>query len=751
MLRLLRRATPIFITGVFLLCFWMASALALPTGRHYEMVSPPYKGGYGVFLLQATAMTSGREGEGVVFDSMGNFAGQPISAAVSPYFARRETEGWVTGPLLAPAGTWPDNGITDISPALLGLYVAEQGWNVLQANQEGSKEFLFHDLFAADSASFYGPFSEPPFGVPLLRLDKKPHVLLGSVGSDSRFCHVVFGGEEEGALLREAKGAARQVYELVTGGPGCDEAPVLRLVAVSNKMDSITHEPQLIDPTCKPVLGSIGDKFNAVASGGSEIFFATELQAGCETESNPAVLFARLNGEKTIEISTSETADCLAGPCTKAVRRAAKFEGANEAGTRVFFTTNQPLVTGDIDESNDLYMAEIGCPLIEPGCEPARREVTKLVQVSHDPNAGQAARVQGVSVLSQDGGHGYFVAEGVLSAANAEGRAPADGADNLYVYDSEKQAVHFIAELCSGPGRSGAVSDPTCPTSLTYGENGRNDDGLWGIAKELQTNGDGSFFVFATYARLADGDVDAARDIYRYDAQSESLDRISIGEEGYNANGNGDRFDSGLPRLMQSNMLQNDELSYRAMSEDGSRIVFETDEPLSPNATNGLINAYEWQAETGQSQGSVSLVSTGDDEEPVGALGHVLGELMITPSGRDIFFMTVKSLNPQDIDGAKDVYDARLGPGFPSQAVSRSNCQPGDCHDPLTMPAPLLVPGSAVQAPGGNWLPPKATTHKKKKGKTTRARRRLKRHRRSNGKHFRTSFAGTASAIRNRG
>ena len=44
--------------------------------------------------------------------------------------------------------------------------------------------------------------------------------------------------------------------------------------------------------------------------------------------------------------------------------RAAEFVGASEDGSRVFFTTAQPLVPGDTDTSNNLYMARIGCPAV---------------------------------------------------------------------------------------------------------------------------------------------------------------------------------------------------------------------------------------------------------------------------------------------------------------------------------------------------------------------------------------------------
>jgi hypothetical protein len=92
---------------------------------------------------------------------------------------------------------------------------------------------------------------------------------------------------------------------------------------------------------------------------------------------------------------------------------------------------------------------------------------------------------------------------------------------------------------------------------------------------------------------------------------------------------------------------------------------------------------------------------------------------MITPSGRDIFFLTPTGLAPQDTDGAEDVYDARLGEGFPTSPQPTKECGGDACQGPLTNPAPLLVPGSAVQAAGENVAPPPSSKAKKK---TTRSR-----------------------------
>ena len=242
--------------------------------------------------------------------------------------------------------------------------------------------------------------------------------------------------------------------------------------------------------------------------------------------------------------------------------------------------------------------------------------------------------------------------------------------------------------------------------------------------------------VFTSYGRLVAGVTASARDVYRYDAQTETLDRVSIGEDGYDANGNNDTFNASIPTLSFGQVRENYELGSRAISEDGSRVVFETAEPLSPDATNGLTNAYEWHIEPGWGEGRVGLVSSGSDEYPVGvSLGGgtssngnpTIANVVITPSGKDIFFLTTQGLMPQDTDGAEDVYDARLGSGFPVEAAKPKACEGDACQGPLTNPAPLLVPGSVSQAPGENFprpaVPVVASTKKATVVKCSKGRR----------------------------
>jgi hypothetical protein len=732
-----------------------ACSLALPEGRVYEMVSPVFKGGYGA---QGLVVAPG--GERVVFSSPGAFAGDPANNPESNgYVARREAGvEWSTAPLMPPATLVLASSVGDFSPTLdLALAGGKPGANEHFAGKGTEQEFLLHPTDAPDTAP-NAPEPGPNWqlaGITLKDLNETPPGATVA-GSSSDFSHMVLENSGNGLeqWLPEAASTESRLYDNASSQPCgalseavCSEAPTgasLRLVGLNN-------EGKAIDRSCRPSLGAGGQgRFNAVSADGGEVFFRTSIVNPCANEGQ---LFVRLAGARTLEVSrpldsSKPFGGCVGEgsgvpgevPCAGAgARKPSEFWGASEDGSRVFFTTSEPLEPAtDKDSANDLYMAKIGCPSAEPECGVPKREVTSLVQVSHDPNTGQLPEIQGVVAIAPDGSHVYYVARGELleesevKRLEGEGRlAPHAGADNLYVYDSLTATTTFVADLCSGPGLSGKVEDIACPLDLEPEGSGvleRNDVGLWASGThEAQVNvcarpsaGEctgaretGRFLVFSSYARLTADDTDNARDVYRYDAVTGTLERVSLGEAGYHENGNGeDEVASG--KLLQNadasiadsealgdfRVFRQHDMNSRAVSEDGARVVFTTSEPLSEAVGNGLSNAYIWH------EGSVSSISTGSASAPVNTV-------LISSSGRDVFFTTTQGLVPQDTDGQQDVYDARIGGGFPPPPPEPQLCKGDACQGPLTNPAPLLVPGSGPQAPGENLAPPAKVTPKK--------------------------------------
>jgi hypothetical protein len=726
-----------------------SSALALSDGRVYEMVSPPYKEGYPVRELMATSP----DGESVAYETQGAFDGvlslNGVDRAV--YVAHRNPSGWTSTAQMPP----PSGGTIDFSTSLshaLGKNCVAPNAGTEQYDCTGEK-YLLHSVTAPNAFENWEVAGEPTKSV-----NGEASLTLEQDAS-ADLCHIVIGNAAHVPLVPEAEKTYQELYDIAAApAAGCESSgQPIRMVAVKNKTGH-QGEPEPIDRTCATTVGTgllystpddPTNDFNAVSGNGEEIFFTAGLTHNCTSAHQ---LFVRLGGERTLEVSRPFEAGKVFGgcgeggqsgeipgevPCPGTIERSnAYFKGASEDGSRVFFTTTAPLVPAeDKDSQNDLYMTVIGCPNGEADCGAPSKRVTGLLQISHDPHAGQAAEVQGVVRVAPDGSRVYFVAKGDLLTSSEQAKlegerrpTPIAGAENMYVYDTGSGTIEFIADICSGPDRSGKVADASCPLSLGEGLNAPND-----LTHLVTTGGSnaqvnvcarpsatectgtretGRFFVFSSYAQLTPDDVNEGQDVYRYDSQSGAMQRVSVGEAGADTNGNGpgDASVAGIATVEASPLFVQQAMQSRAISEDGSRIVFATVRPLSPDAVNGVSDIYEWH------DGEVSIVSTGSSE--TGDMSPV-----ISPAGRDIFFETTLGLLSADTDGLYDIYDARQGGGFAVGEGTHQPCSGDACQGALTNPAPLLVPASTVQASGENVRQVTVKVERRKKTRKHKRRR----------------------------
>jgi hypothetical protein len=94
-------------------------------------------------------------------------------------------------------------------------------------------------------------------------------------------------------------------------------------------------------------------------------------------------------------------------------------------------------------------------------------------------------------------------------------------------------------------------------------------------------------------------------------------------------------------------------------------------------------DVYEWRRNgldgCTHIQGCLALISSGR-----GGLKNIL--LGATPSGRDVFFGTHEALVAQDGDTSGDVYDARIGGGYPAPPPRPVECEGDACNTPLAAP-----------------------------------------------------------------
>jgi hypothetical protein len=561
--------------------------------------------------------------EGAVsFTSLGGvFAGNGLGVVFNEYVAKRSGAGWAT---VAPAPSAAEYDSISL-PAVEALSpdLGTSLWVTRPRGATGDIPLSYYLRGPDGSMTRVGPVAVPGLNASAF-----------TQAASADLSHIVFAHGSTGS----ASAQLAALYEHVgTGNNG-----FARPVSVDNSGHQVAAE------AC-PAPG------RTMSVDGRVIVF----MSSCEGINGVRQVWARVGGSATVAVSGSECTRSVsdpAGACNDV--KPATAAGMAVDGSRVFFTTDQQLVNGDTDASRDLYACEI------PGGAPApvgaaTNPCSALIKVSEGLGVSSSARVQGVAAVSDDGSRAYFIAQGVLAEnLGTNDAAAVDGQDNLYLWT--KDAVHPTGQI----------------TFVTTG------------GAEGQTTTDGRYLVFATVSKLVNAgpgaDTDDAADLYRYDAVTKTMVRLSTSVSGGGGNTLGSDAKLNVFASEIDGAVQNsgNRKSVTAMTADGSTVVFETDEALSAEDVDGVADVYAWHDD-----GRVSLISDG-----VGG-----GRLpWITPSGRDIYFFTNARLTALDGDVNGDIYDARVGGGF--DLTQPAPCIGDDCQG-LPALAPALH-GGASDRPG---------------------------------------------------
>jgi hypothetical protein len=635
----------------------------LPDNRAWEQVTPVDKHGVNVTAIEYVA----EDGNAVGFDVLASLAGSETLRGFNSYLARRTATGWVTSPLTLPSRLAPANGppsstaltlSSNLTRALLIGGVPSPGASPISIGSGSGANRFFLETLPADPTA---PPTYSQAGPDLVPLGGSPDFFYWGGAPD--LSSLVFASTAQ--LTSDPVGADSTdtgLYEISETGRGAN-AP-LRRVDVDNSGAAISLGVRL------PRM----DGFNAVSNDGSRVFF----------DDDNGRVYARTDASTTTAISDPSASECQPS-CVDPAFQSAEFAGASEDGTEAYFTTKQELVPGDTDTSADLYEYDFSAPAGH-----------HLVQISAggggDATPGSGADVVSMVRLSDDGSRAAFIAHGVLTTEpNASGAHAVAGADNFYDVDVQPGGgtiTKFVGVLLD------------------------SDSALWDVATTSDahrpaqaSSPDGRFLVFATHAQLTPDDTDAATDVYRYDDQTGELSRVSHAADGdvQDGNGTGDATITAPDFTAEGGAIgpRSQAGRQRAISDDGSTIVFGTDESLQQVDQNGKQNVYEWH------DGTVSLI--GDPQDPAGITGNLSrgGIGVLSRSGRDLFTMSSSALVPQDTDGSvRDVYDARIGGGFPYTPPSVCNALADGCQPPSSLPPSPSPSATARPNPKGNSNPP---------------------------------------------
>jgi hypothetical protein len=686
--------------------------------RKYEMVTPPNKNfgepANAIGFFGAEKVGYADTGNAVGFCTSTLFGEPPGRnfAFCAQYISRRTPNGWTTSSPFPntckydpgannPAGDLYSEGFIDVHVApdyshfVVKLNETERcsipqldpnaplvpggvSYNLYQQNQSSGEPFEYHLL--------------------------NPHVggdteeMQEVIGGSEDFSHVIYESEKYNQTDppdSPAPGNFRKLYDWEEQGSGTCVVPGGCLTLLSKKPD---NQPFTTPSGISSRLGE--PPGSAVSEDGRRIYFQNP-QSGSTCNSPGCELYMRQNGDEppspqdvngncldpelacTFDVSKSE---CTlgGGVCGNDALKADTFITATPSGNVAFFASCAKLTDassppGGCEEGfsnfsignpgSKLYRWDMNAP---PG-----HGLTDLT-ADHELVDGGQPNFRGFIGASADGDTAFFVATGQIV-----GGASTQAGEKLYRWrwNNGSPTIDYIGPYQAVVG-GGA-----------YGNSESNF-----LEQPRQVTPNGEYLVLYSKLRLNPAaDSDSSLDLYRWD---ETQGWTCISCQAPNMPSTGD-VNNMFPLWLHGVGFNGMESSMpiRIMSNDGQHIFFATPDALVPEDVNGEAGCpmvqqifvkepscqdiYEWN------DGTISLVSTGTGSEPVRLMGA-------TPDGKNVFFLTRQHLVGWDVDDNMDVYDARVGGGFPEPPPQPPSCEGEACRNAGSVPTSIPGAGTAV-------------------------------------------------------
>jgi hypothetical protein len=430
------------------------------------------------------------------------------------------------------------------------------------------------------------------------------------------------------------------------------------------------------------------------------------------------------------------------------VRLVSTAEGsAAAAGGEAPFTEDRQLIgTGIISaDGNRVFFHHQGAPL-DADALPAEapeavqsvymREGDEMTLVSPRRGSGPDAAVEFMGA-SEDGEKVFLQSTQQLTPE------PKGSGAAIYVYDVSRDELDLYADRAGGVELLGMSADGSTvlyrslatyhvfiarggDTTLlgtlaaderSFGQEGDTPFRLGSYRPDQRTlrfTPDGSALVFAS-AGLFAGSTSGVVQVYRWSEEHGLQNISSAGDSEQVEDASIGAYATMVPGHSREEFLAEHRLKAlqgRVISDDGSRIFFETAEALVDRDVNGLTDVYEWHDE------EVNLVTPGNG----GSKGLYHDS---SADGKTVFFTTFDRVDPDfDHNNNRDLYVAQPGGGFPpppapaacaGEACQQERPAPG-AGDPASRSA---GEGNVVAAPKIVALGEKQLSKLASRGQTT--------------------------------
>jgi hypothetical protein len=413
-------------------------------------------------------------------------------------------------------------------------------------------------------------------------------------------------------------------------------------------LPSGTVDPQgaLAAGTGQDLYGNISEVAgNQVSADGSKLFFVSPAES-----SEPKQLYVEEGGKPSRLIShdvlgnaaASGVTDLKSGSASSAAR--SNFVLATADGSRVIFSSESALTADAPAGGVKIYRATVS---------PRAVSLEYLPAVAGSPLA-----------IDNNASKILF---------SIQGAGP--GETSYYVWDENRPAAPYAVAMDIASSGGPVMLEPT------FSE-------------------DGDVLVFASGAEIEPGVAPrlevAYTQIYRWTEQGGFPNCVSCLRDGGSPARFGSRMTSlnGLPTdnpasptgaayevFNQSTVIGN-----RKISSDGSRVFFDTNDPLDPaRDVNGSRDVYMWE------NGKAYLLTSGRGVTP----SYVFDS---SESGNDVMLVTKDGLVPTDTNGTYDVYDVRMGGGFPEPV--KESCEGDACQSARGVSATSPPASRSVRGPG---------------------------------------------------
>lgn len=366
--------------------------------------------------------------------------------------------------------------------------------------------------------------------------------------------------------------------------------------------------------------------------------------------------------------------------------------------SKVIFVTRTSLDPADSDQGTDIYRWTEGAGV---GCLTCIAPVDANVEAKSE-SSGFKSDV----VVSPDLSHVYFTSAAEL----VPGQPSADGPGlNLYVWSNDE--LRYVGRVDERLNESFAANNPNGSITTPDGNTLVFRTNQPGVTPDDSDGGN---------CLSPGGSPTRCFQFYRYTDSTRDLECITCNRAGQQFSQPKTELAEFSPDTLLENSFWARSLAASPLSDDGRTFVFSSAHAYVHADVNRSRDIYEWR------DGRIRLVTDGVSEYPADPDKDLNAPRIIGLSrdGTDLLFTLGARITGHEIENAAQLYDARIGGGFPPPPQPPAPCVEDACQGPLDAPPGLPQSGSSTLQGPGNEAP---SVRKKQRGRCASTRKKATR------------------------